>query len=110
MKKVFSCECGFQTNNVYQMARHQVDDDDAILWVVRLSEKYSFNLFSFLEELYEVLEEDNVTEAKQFIQATGMAFLAAMDGDLENLVQESIVQEEISVMDESLMRILKENK
>ena len=110
MKKRFTCECGFDTDNVYEMARHHVDDDDAVLWVVRLSEKYSFNLFSFLEELYEVITEGNIEEAKFFLQATGMAFLAAMDGDLEELVQEAIVQEELSAMDESLMRILKENK
>ena len=110
MKKRFCCECGFETNNVYEMARHQVDDDEAILWVIRLSEKYSFNLFSFLEEMYSVLEEGNIDEAKFFVQATGMAFLASMDGALDELVQEAIVQEEISVMDESLMRILKENK
>lgn len=110
MKKKFACECGFDTDNVYEMARHQVDDDDAILWVIRLSEKYSFNLFSFLEELYSVITEGDIDEAKFFLQATGMAFLAAMDGDLDNLVQEAIVQEELSVMDESLMRILKENK
>jgi len=110
MKKRFTCECGFSTDNVYKMARHNADDEDAIIWAVRLSEEYSFNLFAFLEELYSVLAEGNVDEAKFSLQATGMAFLAAMDGDLEELVREAIVQEELSAMDESLLRILKENK
>lgn len=110
MKKKFNCECGFETNNVYDMVRHQTDDDDAVLWVIRLSEKYSFNLFSFLEELHSIIEEGDLDEAKFYLQATGMAFFAAMDGELDSLVQEAIVQEEVSAMDESLMRILKENK
>lgn len=110
MKKRFICECGFSTNNVYEMARHNADNEDAIIWAVRLNEKYSFNLFAFFEELYNIITEGRIDEAQFFLQATGMAFLASMDGGLEELVQEAIVQEEISVMDESLLRILKENK
>jgi hypothetical protein len=110
LKKKFTCECGFGTDNVYEMARHHSDEDDSILWLVKLSDKYSFNLFSFLDEVYKVVSEGDIEQAKFFLQATGMAFLAAMDGDLEELVQEAIVQEELSAMDESLMRILKERK
>ena len=109
MKKKFNCECGFSTDNIFELGEHHSEDDMEIMWMARLSERYSFNLFPFFSEVYKCIDNGNYEKAKMFLQATGMAFLAAMNGDLEELVDEAIIQEEVSEIDESLKKILMEN-
>lgn len=109
MKKKFNCECGFGTDSIFELGEHHAEDDTEIMWMARLSERYSFNLFPFFAEVYKSIENGNYEKAKMFLQATGMAFLAAMNGDLEELVDEAIIQEEVSEIDESLKKILMEN-
>lgn len=109
MKKKFSCECGFTTNNVFELGEHHADEDMEIMWMARLSEKYSFNMFPFMAEVYRCIESNELDKAKMFLQLTGMAFFAAMSGDLEDLVDEAIIQEEMSEIDDSLKKILMEN-
>ena len=46
---------------------------------------------------------------RQLVQSTTTAFAASALGELDELVEESIVQQELSEMDEDLIKLLKED-
>jgi hypothetical protein len=103
MKKEYNCECGYSTDNIFDLIRHE--SDVQIQWMVRLNDSYSFDIFSFLEALYNL---DSLNDVRQLVQSTTTAFAASALGELDELVEESIVQQELSEIDEDLIKLLKE--
>ena len=104
MKKEYNCECGYGADNIFDLIRHE--SSVQIQWMVRLNDSYSFDIFSFLEALYNI---DSLKDMKQLVQSTTTAFAASALGELDELVEESIVQQELSEMDEDLIKLLKED-
>jgi len=104
MKKEYNCECGYSTENIFDLIRHESDVE--IQWMVRLNESYSFNLFAFFETIYNA---DSLDSVKHLISSTTTAFAASALGELDELIEESIVQEEVSEIDEDLIKLLKED-
>lgn len=104
MKKEYNCECGYSTDTVFDLLRHE--SEVQIQWMVRLNDSYSFDIFSFLEALYNI---DSLKDMRQLVQSTTTAFAASALGELDELVEESIVQQELSEMDEDLIKLLKED-
>jgi hypothetical protein len=64
-------------------------------------------MFELLRQLDEL--NDN-PECHDIIQAVAVAFHASSMGELDEMTTESIIQHEISELDEDLIRLLKEER
>jgi hypothetical protein len=102
MNPDFRCGCGEGFYDIFDYLTH---DGDQPQWMVRLSERYSMNMFELLRQLSDLCNDQ---ESHDVIQAAAVAFFASSIGELEDITTESIIQNEISELDEDLIRLLKE--
>lgn len=102
MTPEFKCGCGDEFNDIFDYLMH---DNDEPQWMLRLSGRYAMNMFELLRELNELTEDP---ESHDIIQAVAISFHASSMGELDEMITESIIQNEMGELDEDLIRLLKE--
>ena len=103
--------CGTQFDNIFEAVSHLTEDDDEIFEpVYQLPSGYALMLGSLLEELYHNADKpDIVRNVTEITYAT----LYAAQSDvvkMKDLVQEAIINQHMSEIDEELKELLEENE
>ena len=75
----FSCEdCNFKTEDIFMFLEHC---DICFSWNLRLSNRYSIDLYSILEEVNEMLTRGEVDAATDIIQSVTLALVNSSEGE-----------------------------
>jgi hypothetical protein len=75
----FSCEdCDFKTEDIFMFLEHC---DICFSWNLRLSNRYSIDLYSILEEVNEMLTRGEVDAATDIIQSVTLALVNSSEGE-----------------------------
>lgn len=106
----FNCEskdCKFTTCDIYDFLDHCGVE---YVWGVKLSRKYSLDLFMFLQILNDYLNEGDLDSAYDHVQSISLLLVNSSGDDLDNFIEESIVQSGMDDMMSGLEMMLKENE
>ena len=104
-----NCEtagCDFSTVDLFDFLDHVGVE---FTWDVRVTPKYSFDLFKFLQVLSDMVDHGDLEEAYQVIQDTGFLFVNASSDELDDFIEESVVAEEADMGIRNIERMLREN-
>lgn len=102
-----SKNCGFETDDVFEYLDHA---NIEYAWAVRLSKKYSFDMFEFLMLINEYLVRGEAEEARQHIQSAAVVMINASNNSIDEFFEEHVVQDQLPDMFNEIEKILKENQ
>jgi hypothetical protein len=103
--------CGTQFDNIFDAVNHLTEDDDEIFEpIFQLPSGYALMLGSLLEELYHHADQPDIIRS---VTELTYATLYAAQSDvvkMKDLVQEAIINQHMSSIDEELKHLLEEDK
>ena len=104
----FSCQddCDFTTCNVFEFLDHCGVEFG---WEVKLSKRYSFDLFTFLQILSHLVDEGDLDGIFDHVQSATTLMVNASDDDLEEYIEEAVVASELKDIINGAERLLKDN-
>ena len=104
----FSCEddCDFTTCNVFDFLQHCGVEFG---WEVKLNKRYSFDLFTFLQILSQLVDEGDLDGIFDHVQSATTLMINASDDDLEEYIEEAVVASELKDIINGAERLLKDN-
>lgn len=104
----FSCEddCDFTTCNVFEFLEHCGVEFG---WEVKLNKRYSFDLFTFLQILSQLVDEGDLDGIFDHVQSATTLMINASDDDLEEYIEEAVVASELKDIINGAERLLKDN-
>jgi hypothetical protein len=104
----FSCQddCDFTTCNVFEFLEHCGVEFG---WEVKLSKRYSFDLFTFLQILSQLVDEGDLDGIFDHVQSATTLMINASDDDLEEYIEEAVVASELKDIISGAERLLKDN-
>lgn len=104
----YTCEHDdFETGNVFSYMEHAGIQFD---WMVRLSPKYSLNLFTFLSELTYFMNEERYQDVWEHIQSVTLLLMNSCTDDFDKFIHEAEVVSGTESMFDQLERYLDENR
>ena len=106
---LYSCEtedCTFKTVDLFEFLDHA---GVVFTWDVRVTPRYCFDLFKFLEALSSMVDRGDLDLTYDVIQDTACLFVNASSDELDDCIEESIVAEEADTGIKNIERMLKEN-
>lgn len=95
----------FSTENIFEYMHHAGMDFD---WMVKLNRKYSFNMFTFLEQLAWNMSEKNYKQVWHSVQGVALLFVNSSGDDFEEFMKETEVVSSADDMFEQIEDFLKE--
>jgi hypothetical protein len=104
----FSCkdDCDFTTCDVFEFLDHCGVEFG---WSVNLNERYSFDLFTFLQILNELTNKGDLDGIYDHVQSATTLMVNASDDDLEDYIEEAVVASEMKDIINGVERLLKNN-
>lgn len=105
----FDCseeKCDFSTCDLFEYMEHCGVEYE---WGVRLSKRYTFDLFMFLEKLNRLTNIGDLDAIYDHVQSATLLLINASGDELEDFVEESIVQSDMDEVINGLERLLKDN-
>jgi len=104
----FSCQddCDFTTCNVFEFLEHCGVEFG---WEVKLNKRYSFDLFTFLQILSQLVDEGDLDGIFDHVQSATTLMINASDDDLEEYIEEAVVASELKDIISGAERLLKDN-
>lgn len=104
----FSCEddCDFTTCNVFEFLEHCGVEFG---WEVKLSKRYSFDLFTFLQILSQMVDDGDLDGIFDHVQSATTLMINASEDDLEEYIEEAVVASELKDIINGAERLLKDN-
>jgi hypothetical protein len=103
--------CGTEFDNIFDAVNHLTEDDEEVFEpIFQLPSGYALMLGSLLEELYHHADEPEVIRS---ITEITYATLYAAQSDvvkMKDLVQEAIINQHMSAVDEELKELLEEGE
>ena len=105
----FSCEdCDFKTENIFMFLEHC---DICFSWNLRLSNRYSIDLYSILEEVNEMLTRGEVDAATDIIQSVTLALVNSSEGEktFHKFLSEAMTVESTVDMLQGIEEMLKQD-
>ena len=104
----FSCQddCNFTTCNVFEFLEHCGVEFG---WEVKLNKRYSFDLFTFLQILSQLVDEGDLDGIFDHVQSATTLMIYASDDDLEEYIEEAVVASELKDIINGAERLLKDN-
>ena len=103
--------CGTQFDNIFDAVNHLTEDDEEVFEpIFQLPSGYALMLGSLLEELYHHADEPDIIRS---ITEITYATLYAAQSDvvkMKDLVQEAIINQHMSSIDEELKELLEEDE
>lgn len=103
--------CGTQFDNIFDAVSHLTEDDEEVFEpIFQLPSGYALMLGSLLEELYHHADEPDIIRS---VTEITYATLYAAQSDvtkMKDLVQEAIINQHMSSIDEELKNLLEEDK
>lgn len=104
----FSCkdDCDFTTCDVFEFLDHCGVEFG---WSVHLNERYSFDLFTFLQILNNLVNKGDLDGIYDHVQSATTLMVNASDDDLEDYIEEAVVASEMKDIISGVERLLKNN-
>lgn len=104
----FSCQddCSFKTCDIFEFLDHCGVEFG---WAVKLNKRYSFDLFTFLQLLNNMIEVGDLDALYDHVQSATLMMVNASEGDLEAFMEESIVETEMGEIMSGIEGLLKDN-
>ena len=104
----FSCKdnCDFTTCDVFEFLDHCGVEFG---WSVHLNERYSFDLFTFLQILNDLTNKGDLDGIYDHVQSATTLMVNASDDDLEDYIEEAVVASEMKDIINGVERLLKDN-
>lgn len=105
----FNCEdtdCDFTTCNVFDFLQHCGVEFG---WEVKLNKRYSFDLFTFLQILSQLVDEGDLDGIFDHVQSATTLMVNASEDDLEDYIEEAVVASELKDIISGAERLLKDN-
>jgi len=105
-----SCEtkdCDYKTTDLFDFLDHVGVE---FTWDVRVTPKYSFDLFKFFQVLSDMIDHGDLEEAYQVVQDTAFLFVNASSDELDDFIEESVVAEEADAGIKNIERMLRDNE
>jgi hypothetical protein len=104
----FSCQddCDFTTCNVFEFLEHCGVEFG---WEVKLNKRYSFDLFTFLQILSQLVDDGDLDGIFDHVQSATTLMINASDDDLEEYIEEAVVASELKDIINGAERLLKDN-
>lgn len=99
--------CGFRTCDLFAFMHHCGVE---YKWAVRLSKRYSFDLFEFLQILNDIIEVGDLDEAYDHIQSATLLMVNASGDDLHEFIEEAVVRSEMDNVMAGVEGLLKDNE
>ncbi len=78
-------------------------------WGVKLSKRYSFDLFTFLQQLNDLIDVGDADAVYDHVQNATLMMVNASDDELEPFIEEMVVAAEMDDVLEGVEKLLKEN-
>jgi hypothetical protein len=105
----FSCQddCDFTTCNVFEFLDHCGVEFG---WEVKLNKRYSFDLFTFLKILNELVDQGDLDGIFDHVQSATTLMVNASDDELEDYIEEAVVASEMKDIITGAERLLKEHE
>ena len=101
------CECGFETDDVFEMFEHA---EIRMEWYLKVSKDFSFNLYSFFEELSRLARNGQTMEVYDAVQSISyMLYKAAENDDFDAQLKDVFVKKESEELIANLERMLDNN-
>lgn len=107
---LYSCEtkdCDFETVDLFELLDHVGVE---FTWDVKVTPKYCFDLFKFLQVLSDMVDHGELDEAYDVIQSTACLFVNASSDELDDYIEETVVADEANEGIKNLERMLRENE
>lgn len=105
----FEClepKCDFATCDLFEYMEHCGVEYE---WGVRLNKRYTFDLFQFLSILNDLTNVGDLDAMYDHVQSAVLLLVNASGDELEDFIEETVVQSEMSEVMEGLERLLKDN-
>lgn len=104
----FSCkdDCDFTTCDVFEFLDHCGVEFG---WSVHLNERYSFDLFTFLQILNNLVNKGDLDGLYDHVQSATTLMVNASDDELEDYIEEAVVASEMADIINGVERLLKDN-
>ena len=105
----FKClegKCDFSTCDLFEFMEHCGVEYE---WGVRLNKRYTFDLYQFLSILNDLTNIGDLDAMYDHVQSATLLLINASGDELEDFIEESVVQSEMSEVMEGLERLLKDN-
>ena len=106
----FECsesDCDFVTCDLFEFMEHCGVEYS---WNVRLNKRYSFDLFLFLDMLNNLTNIGDLDAIYDHVQSAVLLLINASGDELEDFMEESVVQSEMSDVMDGIERLLKEHE
>jgi hypothetical protein len=105
----FRCEdCEFKTEDIFLFLEHC---DICFSWNLRLSNRYSIDLYAILEEVNAMLVQGQVTHAIEIIQSVTLALVNSSEGEktFHKFLNEAMTVESTVDMLQGIEEMLKQD-
>lgn len=104
----FNCQddCNFSTCNVFEFLEHCGVEFG---WEVKLNKRYSFDLFTFLQILSQMVDDGDLDGIFDHVQSATTLMINASEDDLEEYIEEAVVASELKDIINGAERLLKDN-
>jgi hypothetical protein len=99
-------DCDYETTDIFDFLDHVGVE---FTWDVKVTPKYSFDLFKFFQVVSDAVNHGDLEEAYELIQDTAFLFVNASSDELDDFIEESIVAEEADMGISNIERMLREN-
>ena len=105
----FKCEdCDFKTEDIFLFLEHC---DICFSWNLRLSNRYSIDLYSILEQINEVLSQGQIAPAMEIVQSVTLALVNSSEGEktFHKFLNEAMTVESTVDMLQGIEEMLKQD-
>lgn len=103
---LYHCEFDdFTTDNIFAYMQHADIDFD---WMIKIDRRYSFNMFTFLNQLTWHLLNKEYEEAWHSVQGVSLMFVNSTGDDFDEFLKEAEVVSGMENMFDDIERFLKE--
>jgi hypothetical protein len=105
---LFTCDdCPYKTPDLFELLEHC---ETEFFWSIKLSRRYSFDLFQFLQAINELINDGEVERLKGLSQAVALAFVNSSEGNnvFNKFINENIVRSNIDSVIQNLEEMLKD--
>ena len=103
---LYHCEFDdYKTDNIFAYMQHADIDFD---WMIKLDKRYSFNMFTFLNQLTWQFLNKEYEEAWHSVQGVSLLFVNSTGDDFEDFLEEAEVISGMENMFDDIEKFLKE--
>ena len=103
----YACECDQKFYNIFEFLAHNGVKYE---WGVRISPKWSFDMFEFMESIDNALATGAPDEIYEIVQSAALTMVNSSEGKFMEFMEEATVAGEMESIYEGIEKLLKKEK